>query len=134
MTTEELRKIVEEEATASEATRDLPLSEGAVRKGRAKSVIYSVRLSLEQVEEIERLAEQAEIPPSALVREWITNGLAAEQETQDIWKLADAVSFDLKLLKRGLIARSEQQKRALEKLGYTGKQEEELRKLFDLGK
>jgi hypothetical protein len=71
-------------ATASseawtEATRELPLPEGARGERHGRSVVQSVRLPAEEFAEIERIAAQAGVPVGALIRGWVLAGLAAER-------------------------------------------------------
>ena len=52
----ELERLLAEETEASERTRDEPLSRRAARKRPTQSVVYSIRLTPEQTEEIQRIA------------------------------------------------------------------------------
>ena len=105
MKNKDLRELVEEEAAASEASRDEALSSRAVRKGQSRSVVYSVRLTPEQTDEIQRIAEEAGIPASALVRDWVVEGLAAERATGTLDSLVDALSRDVDKLRRSVARR-----------------------------
>ena len=71
----------------SEATRELPLPEGARGERHGRSVVQSVRLPAEEFAEIERIAAQAGVPVGALIRGWVLAGLAAERGTS----LRDAI-------------------------------------------
>jgi len=55
----ELERLTAEETGASERTRDEPLSGRAAGKRPTRSVVYSVRLTPGQTEEIQRIAEAA---------------------------------------------------------------------------
>ena len=69
---------------------------------RGRSVVYSVRLTPEQTDEIRRLAQKAGVTASALVREWVLQGLAAERETPSLGSLLVAISRDLDKLRRNV--------------------------------
>lgn len=105
MKNEDLRELVAEETAASEVSRDQPLSERAVRKGQSRSVVYSVRLTPEQTDEIQRIAKEAGIPASALVRDWVVEGLAAERGTATLDSLVDTLSRDVDKLRRSVARR-----------------------------
>ena len=105
MKTKELQELVAEETAASEVNRDAALSERAVRKGQSRSVVYSVRLTPEQTDEIQRIAEEAGIPASALVRDWVVEGLAAERGTATLDSLVDTLSRDVDKLRRSVARR-----------------------------
>jgi hypothetical protein len=96
----DLERLIEEETEASEATRDDPLSDRAVRKGNTRSVVYSVRLTPDQTDEIQRMADEAGIPASGLVREWVLQGLAAERDVASPESLVDALARDVDRLRR----------------------------------
>jgi hypothetical protein len=102
MKRKDLGRLVDEEAEVSEATRDMPPSDQAVRKGQTRSVVYSVRLTPEQTKEIQRIADEAGIPASGLVRDWVLEGLAAEHESSKVETLVEALSRDLERLRRRL--------------------------------
>lgn len=104
MNKEELERLIAEEVEASERTRDDPLSEGGKRKWHSRSVVYSIRLTPEQIEEIQRIADNAGVPTAGIVRGWVLQGLAAEHE--DSVELAvEALSRDVERLRRQLIER-----------------------------
>ncbi|NLE81027.1 MAG: hypothetical protein GX610_15875 [Rhodococcus sp.] len=71
----------------SEATHDQPLPEGTKGVRRGRSIVQSVRLHEDNFAEIERLADEAGVPVSALIRGWILEGLNAERGTS----LRDAI-------------------------------------------
>lgn len=96
----ELEALLDEETKGSEATRDEPISDRALRKGKTRSVVYSVRLTPEQTEEIQRIADDAGIPASGLVREWVLQGLAAERDAASPESLVEALARDVDRLRR----------------------------------
>jgi predicted DNA-binding protein len=105
MKKEELEELVDEETVALQASRDDPLSDRAVRKGQSRSVVYSVRLTPEQTEEIQQIASEAGIPASALVRDWVVEGLAAERDSATLDSLVDVLSRDVDKIRRRLARR-----------------------------
>jgi hypothetical protein len=104
MNKEELERLIAEETEASERTRDEPLSERAARRRHTQSVVYSIRLTPDQTEEIQRIADSAGIPASGLVRGWVLQGLAAEHE-DSVEQTVEALSRDVERLRRQLIER-----------------------------
>ena len=104
MNGEELERLIAEEVEASERTRDEPFSEGAVRKRQTQSVVYSIRLTPEQIEEIQQIADNAGIPTAGLVRGWVLQGLAAEHE-DSVEQTMEALSRDIERLRRQLTER-----------------------------
>jgi hypothetical protein len=100
----EIEKLLAEETEASERTRDEPLSDRAARKRQTRSVVYSIRLTPEQTEEIQRLAASAGVPATALVRGWVLQGLAAEHEGS-VEQTVEALSRGVARLRRQLTER-----------------------------
>lgn len=72
-------KLIREEIEESERTRDTapPAGTRGVRKNRKASSVYSLRLPDEVIEQLTALAEELDVPVSALVRGFIADGLAA---------------------------------------------------------
>lgn len=101
----ELERIIDEETAASEASRDDSLSERAARKGQTRSVVYSLRLTPEQAEEIQRIAEDAGVPTSALVRDWVVEGLRTERGTSTLDSLVETLSRDVDKIRRRVARR-----------------------------
>jgi hypothetical protein len=101
MNGQELERLIAEEVEASERTRDDPLPEGGVRRRPTQSVVYSLRLTSEQIEEIQRIADNAGIPATGLVRGWVLQGLAAEHQ-DSVEQTMEALSRDLERLRRQL--------------------------------
>lgn len=64
----------------SDAVKDLPLPDDAVGEPRGRSVVRSVRLPEAEYAEIEQLAQQLDVPVSALMRGWVLQGLAEERD------------------------------------------------------
>lgn len=104
MNHEELERLIAEETEASERARDEPPSGRAARKGQTRSVVYSVRLTPEQTREIQRIADTAGVPAAGLVRGWVLQGLAAEQENS-VEQTVEALSRDVARLRRQLTER-----------------------------
>jgi hypothetical protein len=101
MNKEELERLIAEEVEASERTRDDPLPEGGKRKGPTQSVVYSIRLTPEQIEEIQRIADSAGVPATGIVRGWVLQGLAAEHE-DSVEQTMEALYRDIERLRRQL--------------------------------
>ena len=104
MNREQVEQLLAEETEASERTRDEPLSERAARKRQTRSVVYSIRLTPEQTQEIQRIAAAAGEPATALVRGWVLHGLAAERESS-VEQTVEALSRDVARLRRQLTER-----------------------------
>lgn len=68
-------------AAAIPADLSAPLPDGVREERRGRSVVQSVRLPAESLEAIEKVAQRAGVPVSALIRGWVLQGLAAEQGT-----------------------------------------------------
>ena len=102
MSDKNLEQLINQETEASELAYDVPVSDKAVRKSRTKSVIYSVRLTPEQINEIQLVADAADIPPSALVRDWVLQGLANEKHQSDVDAILDSLVKDVSQLQRHL--------------------------------
>jgi hypothetical protein len=104
MNHEELEQLIAEETEASEQARDEPPSGRAARKSQTRSVVYSVRLTPEQTQEIQRIADHAGVPAAGLVRGWVLQGLAAERENS-VEQTVEALSRDVARLRRQLTER-----------------------------
>lgn len=104
MNKEELERLIAEEVEASERTRDDPLSEHAARRRPTQSVVYSIRLTPEQIEEIQQIADTAGVPTAGIVRGWVLQGLAAERE-DSVEQTVEALSRDVERLRRQLAER-----------------------------
>lgn len=77
----DLKRLIEEEAEHAERHRDdpIPADVQPTRPGRAKSAMFSLRLNPDELAGIQRLAQESDVPASALVRGWIVQRLAAER-------------------------------------------------------
>jgi hypothetical protein len=73
------KRDVERVQAESEANRDIPLPSEVQGQRRGRSIVQSVRLPEGDFAEIERLAGEASVPVSALIRGWVLTGLAAER-------------------------------------------------------
>lgn len=73
----DLAQLIAAEAEAAEQSREDSGPSGRRRSG-TKTEVYSVRLTREQVDQIAAIAERHDIPPSALVRDWVVQRLRAE--------------------------------------------------------
>lgn len=71
---------VELVATEAEAAREELLPEDAVFTRVNKSVPVSVRLSVDDAQQVELLAERLQVPTSVLIRGWITEGLGSYRD------------------------------------------------------
>ena len=65
----------------SEASKDTPLPENVRGHRRGRSVVQSVRLPEAEFADIERLADEYDVPVSALIRGWVLAALADERST-----------------------------------------------------
>lgn len=74
----DIARLIDEEAEHAEVTREDPYPPGVIaeRRNRARSTVYSVRLSDDEIAEIHRLARAVGVPASTLVRTWITERIA----------------------------------------------------------
>lgn len=97
---EETKRLVEMEPEESDKHVDEPMLHGLRRAGTRKQV-YSVRLAPEQVEEIEKLAEEAGMPASGLVRSWVLQALSAHKP-DSLREAVAALERDVDRLKRQL--------------------------------
>jgi hypothetical protein len=74
----ETARLIDEEAEHAEVTRDEPYPPDVVveRRNRTRASVYSVRLSDDEVAAVQRLADDAGVPASTLVRSWILERIA----------------------------------------------------------
>ena len=66
----------------SKRTKDDAYPEGARGTRPNRSKVYSVRLSDQEEDQIQKLAESKHLPPSTLVRSWILERLDLEQSSR----------------------------------------------------
>lgn len=104
MKRKDLDNLIADETAASEQTRDEPLSSQATRKRQTRSVIYSIRLTPEQTEEIQDIADHAGVPAAGLVRGWVLQGLAAERENS-VEQTVEALAHSVAVLRRQIAER-----------------------------
>lgn len=96
-----LSKLLAELAEESERTIDdeSPYPPGTVARYRSDSVVQSVRLDAVDLDRIRAIAEKAGTPVSAIIRNWIVQGLAAEGDAS-IEGSIDRLAAELQRLKR----------------------------------
>lgn len=101
MTREELDADLERAAREAEATMNDPYPDDTkvTRPGHAKSVVQSVRLPGDALAAIEQIAADHEVPVGALIRGWVLQALAAEQEETMVGAV-DRLIADAERLKR----------------------------------
>jgi predicted DNA-binding ribbon-helix-helix protein len=75
------KRDVEIAQAESEAAREVPLPDDVKGQRRGRSVVQSVRLPEDAYADIERIASDAGVPVSALIRGWVLTALAAERGT-----------------------------------------------------
>jgi hypothetical protein len=66
----------------SENTKDAAYPKGARGSRPNRTKVYSVRLSDQEEDQIQKLAESKHLPPSTLVRSWILERLDLEQSSR----------------------------------------------------
>lgn len=98
----DVQQLVEQIAAKTEATRDEPMPPDAVPTKPNKSVPVAVRLSADDAEALEDLAERLDLPVSALLRGWILAGLAAQRD-ESVRTAIDRLAADVQRL-RELVA------------------------------
>lgn len=101
----DIRQAVRAAQAESEATRDEPLPEDVKGQRRNRSVVQSVRLPEEAFADIERIADDAEVPVGALIRGWVLAALAAEQGESSLPAAIDHLAGEVERVRR-LAARS----------------------------
>ena len=94
----DLEKLVRDEIDNAEATRDDPISESLGHKRSTPAAVYSIRLSPEIRDQVERMAKDLDIPVSTLVRGFVLEGLA-ERRTLSVRGLIDRIGHDVQRLK-----------------------------------
>lgn len=96
----ELDKLIHDEIEQSELTREDPIS-GPRGSLSGAAAVYSVRLSPETKDELERLSKDLDVPASALVRGFVLDGLLGRRK-DTVRGLVDKLDTDLQRL-RGLL-------------------------------
>jgi hypothetical protein len=80
MNSDELEQQLRDEA---ETNREAPLPEGAgTRANHARSTVYSVRLTADEVAAVQAAAERAGLPSSTLVRSWIVERVSGTSSAE----------------------------------------------------
>jgi uncharacterized UPF0146 family protein len=72
-------KLLREELEHSELVRDGLLPPG-LGKRRGRAVVYSIRLPADAMDRLNALAEEVDVPASALARGFVLAGLAKTEE------------------------------------------------------
>ncbi len=93
---------VQQAALEAEATMAEPLPEGAKSRRANKSVPVAVRLTVKDAQQLDALADRLQVPTSALIRGWITEGLAANRD-DSVHSAIDQLEADLARL-RSIVA------------------------------
>lgn len=77
----ELHRLIAEEAEYPELHRDdpIPAEARATRPSRARSAMFSLRLNPDELTAVQDLANERDVPASALVRGWIVQRIEAER-------------------------------------------------------
>ncbi|MFC7625503.1 hypothetical protein ACFQU4_34505 [Microlunatus sp. GCM10028923] len=98
-------ELVRSEGLAAEENPDAPLKAGTkvTRPGRARSAVYSIRLTPDEVQAVNAAADLAGVPASVLVRGWVRQGLAT-QRNDDPAAIAEQLAHDVARLRRSLPA------------------------------
>lgn len=73
------RQFIEQITAEADATAGQPMPAGATSMRPNKSVTVATRVSPEDLDAIEALASQLDVPVSALVRGWVLAGLNARK-------------------------------------------------------
>jgi hypothetical protein len=80
---EELERLRAEEAARMEEQQDADLEYVRPSPPRNPSQVYTVRVPVDKLESLRRLAQDRGIPPSAMIRQWVLERLAHES-TPDV--------------------------------------------------
>jgi hypothetical protein len=99
----DVKKVVDQIAAEAEATMDdlMPADATWTRPNRAKSVMFSLRLNPDELAAVQELAQDRDVPASALVRGWIVQRLAAERSAPtDAAAVVDRLEADVRTLRK----------------------------------
>lgn len=96
------KRVVEAVAAESEAPRNEAMPVGVEPVKPHKTTTIATRLTVEDVSEIEALAERLDVPVSALIRGWILAGLAGRKD-DSVSTALDRLTADVQRL-RELVA------------------------------
>lgn len=94
----DIAKEIEEIAREADATVDDPMPADAIPTRLNKSVVVAVRLTPEDAEAVDAIASRTGIPTSALLRTWITAGIASTKD-ESLASAIDRLSADVALLR-----------------------------------
>ncbi len=102
---DELGRLIAAEAEHAEATRNDPIPPDALatatRPNLARSVTLSLRLTPEELAEVQTVANDRGIPASTLIRGWIVRQLAAERNTPtDTAMVVERLEADVRTLRK----------------------------------
>jgi hypothetical protein len=100
--TSDAKQLVEQIAAEADSTRDAPMPADATPTKPHKTITVATRLTIDDVAQIEALADRLDVPVSALVRGWILAGLAGGKE-DSVTTALDRLSADVQRL-RELVA------------------------------
>jgi hypothetical protein len=81
----DIGKLLAEEAEAAEEHRDddVPLVRSR-RRAKEPAQVYSLRIPVEKLAELRRLAEERHLTPSALMRSWVLERLEQESSGEGL--------------------------------------------------
>lgn len=68
-----------EAGESDQSARPLPDHVKVSRPGRARSRVLQVRLNPDEMEAVERIAAQRDLPPSTVARDWLLRMIAQDQ-------------------------------------------------------
>lgn len=95
-------QLIREEIEQSELTREAAPAGRGVRKNREASSVYSLRLPEAIIAQLSEVADELDVPVSALIRGFILDGLAA-REGGDLRSALDKLERDLGEVRRRAI-------------------------------
>lgn len=99
----DVRNLIRQLTEESEETSldETPYPPHTVFTHRADTVVQSVRLNADDVDEIKNIAARTGVPCGALLRSWIKEGLATEKSTS-IEDSIERLAADLNRLRRAI--------------------------------
>ncbi len=80
---EDLERLRAQEAARMEREADSDLEYVRPKPPRSASQVYTVRVPVEELESLRRLAHSRGLPPSVMIRQWVLDRLAYE-DAQDV--------------------------------------------------
>lgn len=112
----DIERLLDEEAKHAETHKDAPAKPGTKvsRPGHARSTVYSVRLNADEVTALQRIADEAHLPASTLVRSWIVERLQAPS--------GDVIMLDERRLRRAVREETERAVAKAQKSSATKRQ------------